>query len=171
MQSRAGKTLADEDAKVKQSITYILPGFIGIGKLETSRHHHNVEGSGTLPPDRGGGQRWEKYNNIDPTQNADLTQHQYFLLPGHILGFALKTKEWRKSFSQFTKYISLTYLGIFDIKMIRPVQVAPSVMDKLLFPEKGNHRQMINMVLTNSISDRADFVGEKGKARVILLHG
>ena len=44
-------------------------------------------------------------------------------------------------------------------------------MENLLFPEQGNHKDLIHAVLNEHSSSPADFVDRKGQSRVILLHG
>lgn len=38
--------------------------------------------------------RWDGYESIDPKRQKSLTEHDYFLIPRRIDGFALKQKSW-----------------------------------------------------------------------------
>ncbi len=71
--------------------------FGGFRRTKSSTRHHEIDDIFTKPSDRGGAPKWNQYNDIDPKTTEYLTDHQYFLLPQHILGFALGTKKWSRS--------------------------------------------------------------------------
>lgn len=57
-----------------------------------------VKELGGEPEAFGGGPRWQSYNGIKPSEHEALTKHQYMLLPADIRGFALKIKQWSKTY-------------------------------------------------------------------------
>lgn len=67
---------------------------------ENSVHFEPLKPSQVIrPEDNGGGQLWEKYNGLDPTdpmtqESGFLEDRHFLLLPRNIGGFSLKDKQW-----------------------------------------------------------------------------
>jgi hypothetical protein len=104
---------------------------------------------------------WADYDQIDPKTRTTLTDHQYFLFPRRIDGFAFKLKRW---------------MG-FDIEGMKPLTWSPdesSAMSQLILPRRDI--EIIKALSSkneagNASSWGADFIPGKGEGQVFLLHG
>ena len=69
---------------------------------ENSVHFEPLKPSEVIrPEDDGGGQLWEKYNGLDPTDSTTqepgfLEDRHFLLLPRNIRGYSLRDKQWGK---------------------------------------------------------------------------
>lgn len=145
---------------------------------ETDDDEDDERDTGEQPEFFGGGPLWEKYNDIQPKEQMELTNHQYFLLPADIRGFALKIKQWSKFHDQvayLSKIVSnIISIVAFDITKIQPIKFPPkgegAIENLILHPTDVEYLKKLSSKSSLATS-HVDFIKGKGEGQIFLFHG
>ncbi|KAI1289047.1 hypothetical protein F5Y03DRAFT_64840 [Xylaria venustula] len=100
------------------------------------------------------------YDNIDPKEVDELSEHQYMLCLSHMYGFILKDR---------------TY-DILDVGRLVDVRIVENAIDRLVMRPETNKDTIKAIVKTYTDSGEAghfnaDFIQGKGEGQIFLLHG
>ncbi|KAF2967356.1 hypothetical protein GQX73_g6226 [Xylaria multiplex] len=100
------------------------------------------------------------YDNIDPKEANELSEHQYMLFLSHVFGFILKDR---------------TY-DILDVGGLTEVKTVKNAIDRLVMRPETNKDTIKAIVKTYTDSSQAghfnaDFIQGKGEGQIFLLHG
>ncbi|KAI1348458.1 hypothetical protein F5Y01DRAFT_317734 [Xylaria sp. FL0043] len=100
------------------------------------------------------------YDNIDPKELNELSEHQYMLCLSHMYGFILKDR---------------TY-DILDVGRLVDVKIVENAIDRLVMRPETNKETIKAIVKTYTDTGdaehfNADFIQGKGEGQIFLLHG
>ncbi|KAI0537930.1 hypothetical protein GGR58DRAFT_323861 [Xylaria digitata] len=100
------------------------------------------------------------YDNIDPKEVSELSEHQYMIYLSHVFGFILKDRAY----------------DILDIGGLTEVKIVKDAIDRLVMRPETNKDTIKAIVKTYTDSGQAghfnaDFIQGKGEGQIFLLHG
>ncbi|KAI1279408.1 hypothetical protein F5Y07DRAFT_42348 [Xylaria sp. FL0933] len=100
------------------------------------------------------------YDNVDPKEVNELSEHQYMLCLSHMYGFVLKDR---------------TY-DILDVGRLVDVKIVDNAIDRLVMRTETNKETIKAIVKTYTDTGdaehfNADFIQGKGEGQIFLLHG
>ncbi|KAI1122776.1 hypothetical protein F5Y10DRAFT_253232 [Nemania abortiva] len=100
------------------------------------------------------------YDNIDPKDVNELSEHQYLICMSHMSGFILKDRVY----------------DILDISRLVEVNIVKDAIDRLVMRPETNKDAIKAIVKTYTESSQAghfnaDFIRGKGEGQIFLLHG
>ncbi|KAI0020196.1 P-loop containing nucleoside triphosphate hydrolase protein [Xylariomycetidae sp. FL0641] len=105
------------------------------------------------------------YNTIDPSQQGELTPHQYFLCEDRMKTFVFRTRQWE------TLHVRDFREPDFDQDLIRSLVMDPRRKKTLLSLAKSFTRVNKDGDAMPKQPWSADFVKGKGNGLIFLLHG
>ncbi|KAL6362787.1 hypothetical protein LRP88_04093 [Fusarium phalaenopsidis] len=100
------------------------------------------------------------YDDIDPNETSELSDHQYMLCMSHMFGFMLKDRSY----------------DLLDVSGLVNVKITENAMDHLVLRPEENKDTIKAIVKTYVDSAQAelfsaDFIHGKGEGQIFLLHG
>ncbi|TGJ83182.1 hypothetical protein E0Z10_g5584 [Xylaria hypoxylon] len=100
------------------------------------------------------------YDNINPKEVNEISEHQYMICLSHMFGFILKDR---------------TY-DILDVGRLADVKIVENAIDRLVMRPETNKDTIKAIVKTYTDSSQpghfnADFIQGKGEGQIFLLHG
>ncbi|KAI1421819.1 hypothetical protein F5Y12DRAFT_787169 [Xylaria sp. FL1777] len=100
------------------------------------------------------------YDNIDPKEVSELSEHQYMLCLSHMYGFILKDRAY----------------DLIDVGHLADVKITENAIDRLVMRPETNKDTIKAIVKTYTDSSQAgpfnaDFIQGKGEGQIFLLHG
>ncbi|KAI0903084.1 hypothetical protein F4823DRAFT_629696 [Ustulina deusta] len=100
------------------------------------------------------------YDDIDPKEVGELSDHQYMIFLSHMFGFILKDRSY----------------DILDVGRLVDVKIVENAIDRLVMRPEANKDAIKAIVKTYTDSGQvghfnADFIQGKGEGQIFLLHG
>jgi len=119
------------------------------------------------------------YDNIDPKETKELSEHQYMLCTSHMFGFILKDRTYGK-FAQHLVHAKQSVLtcalDLLDVSGLVDAKIVENAIDRLVMRPEENKDTIKAIVKTYTDSSQAehfsaDFIHGKGEGQIFLLHG
>jgi len=120
-------------------------------------------------------EKFSGYHAIVPSEQLELSEHQYMLMSSHMYAFVLKDRRYGMSIGANMRMIADSYTDLVEVAGLEQPEMADTAIDSLVMHDvnKGLIKAVAQTYIDGKQSDRfhADFIHGKGEGQIILLHG